>query len=196
MRWVAVSKPRGVGPASPPLLSLTWCPCASSPAEQHPAKVQRSAGLVRKRLYALLSQGWWERGSEGETNTHWLTPASTGVKAGWEIPFPSLIPGLRRRCPGFELGSRTAAQRGLPTLLVKAFDNGCQTPLPLHPDACRARHSRHRGLPCPARRCLRVHACSQETTEPKQKPWVVPRSPLNSGGGWQRTLISHRETCV
>lgn len=47
---------------------------ASSPGEQHPAKVQWSAGQVRKRLYALLSQGWWERGSKGKTNKHWLIP--------------------------------------------------------------------------------------------------------------------------
>lgn len=107
------------GSCIPSSLSLTRCPCASSPAEQHPAKVQRSAGLVRKRLYALLSQGWWERGSEGKTNKHWLTPASTGVKVGWGIPFPSLLPGASRRCRGFELSFWTAAQQGPPALLVR-----------------------------------------------------------------------------
>lgn len=122
---VVVSKLCGVGPASP-LLSLTWCPCASSPVEQHPAKVQQSAGLVRKRLYALLSQGWWERGSEGKTNKHWLIPAPTGIKEGWGIPFPSLLPGASCHCWRFKLSFWTAAQHGPPALLVRRLTTGAK----------------------------------------------------------------------
>lgn len=62
-----------LSPEPPPCLSLTDQTRASSPGEQHPAMVQWSAAQVRRRLYALLSQGWWERSSKGERKKQTLT---------------------------------------------------------------------------------------------------------------------------
>lgn len=130
------------GSCIPSSLSLTWCPCASSPAEQHPAKVQWSAGLVGKRLYALLSQGWWERGSEGKTNKYWLTPVSAGVKVGWGIPFPSLLPRTSHHCWGICLVFEWQHDKTV-LLCWENLWHGCHTPLPFGPGACPARHSQH-----------------------------------------------------
>lgn len=102
------------GSCKPLVLSLAHCPRASSPAEQHPAKVQRSAGLVRKLLYALLSQGWWERGSEGKTNKHWLIPDSAGVKMDWGTRSPSLTPTWCDQLLNTELSSHQQLNNLLP----------------------------------------------------------------------------------
>lgn len=61
---------------------------ARSPGEQHWAMVRGSAGLVGKRIYSLLCQGCWERGStERQTDmTYPVLPWVDGkvyeVKAG------------------------------------------------------------------------------------------------------------------
>lgn len=148
------------------------------------------------------------RGALKEKQTNIDSPQSRlGLKRDEESLSPRSYPGGRAAAVG---GSSLAFERqprqGSPAPLARRFGQPVpDAPLPFGPDACLARDKPARWLalpgtqpPPPPRHHGHAHLRQKKKkpTEVKQKRWVVARSPLNSGGGRQRALISYRETCV